>query len=149
VEVLKTLPPTKAFRFLEQLKLKDEARTLGEAELLQAKAEGKPGPQARWLDLLGRKAEAAQAWEEGGRKDRAYPLLETLGEFAKAAAFAEASGHRDQAIRLYRRAGDDRAAERLEATPPSTPPPPPAEDAHIDDTVPPEAETAGPPVPAV
>jgi tetratricopeptide (TPR) repeat protein len=141
VEVLKTLPATKAFRFLEQLKLKDEARALGEAELTVAKAEGKPGPQARWLDLLGRKAEAAQAWEEGGRKDRAYPLLETLGDFAKAAAFAEASGHRDQAIRLYRRAGDDRAAERLEATPPSTPPPPPAEDAHIDDTGAPEAET--------
>jgi tetratricopeptide (TPR) repeat protein len=149
VDVLKALPPTKAFRFLEQLKLKDEAQALGEAELQKAKAEAKPGPQARWLDLLGRKAEAAQAWEEGGRKDRAYPLLETLGDFAKAAAFAEASGHRDQAIRLYRRAGDDRAAERLEATPPSTPPPPPAEDAHIDDTVPPEAETGSPPTPAV
>ncbi len=140
VEVLKTLPPTKAFRFLEQLKLKEEAKTLGEAELATAKAEGKPGPQARWLELLGRRAEAAQAWEEGGRKDRAYPLLEALGDFAKAAAFAEASGHRDQAIRLYRRAGDDRAAERLEATPPSTPPPPPAEDAHIGDTDAPEAE---------
>ena len=140
VDVLKTLPPTKAFRFLEQLKLKEEAKTLGEAELATAKAEGKPGPQARWLELLGRRAEAAQAWEEGGRKDRAYPLLEALGDFAKAAAFAEASGHRDQAIRLYRRAGDDRAAERLEATPPSTPPPPPAEDAHIGDTDAPEAE---------
>lgn len=148
-EVLKTLPATKAFRFLEQLKLKDEARTLGEAELATAKAEAKPGAQARWLELLGRKAEAAQAWEEGGRKDRAYPILEVLGDFAKAAAFAEASGHRDQAIRLYRRAADDAAAERLEATPPSTPPPPPAEDAHISDTDAPETETGSTDVPAV
>ncbi len=147
VEVLKSLPATKAFRFLEQLKLKDEARTLGEAELATAKAEGKPAAQARWLDLLGRKAEAAQAWEEGGRRDRAYPLLEVLGDFAKAAAFAEASGHRDQAIRLYRRAGDDRAAERLEATPPSEPPPPPAEDAHMDGAA--EAETASSTTPPV
>ena len=147
--VLKTLPATKAFRFLEQLKLKDEARALGEAELAAAKAEAKPGPQARWLELLGRKAEAAQAWEEGGRQDRAYPLLEALGDFAKAAAFAEASGHRDQAIRLYRRAGDDRAAERLEATPPSTPPPAPAEDAHMGDSGAPEAETGGSTTPAV
>ncbi len=136
VEVLKALPATKAFRFLEQLKLKDEARAVGEAELATATAEGKLGPKARWLDLLGRKALAAQAWEEGGRKDRAYPLLEALGEFATAAAFAEAAGHRDQAIRLYRRAGDDAAAERLEATPPSEPPPPPAEDAHEAQDVP-------------
>ena len=148
-EVLKTLPATKAFRFLEQLKLKDEARTLGETELATARTEGKPGAQARWLELLGRKAEAAQAWEEGGRQDRAYPLLEALGNFAKAGAFAEASGHRDQAIRLYRRAGDDRAAERLEATPPSTPPPAPAEDAHMGDTDAPEAETGGSTAPAV
>jgi tetratricopeptide (TPR) repeat protein len=148
-DVLKTLPATKAFRFLEQLKLKDEARTLGEAELAAAKGEAKPGVQARWLELLGRKAEAVQAWEEAGRKDRAYPLLETLGDFAKAGAFAEASGHRDQAIRLYRRAGDDRAAERLEATPPSTPPPAPAEDAHMGDTGAPEAETGSTPTPTV
>jgi hypothetical protein len=118
---------------------------VGEAELATAQAEGKPGPAARWLDLLGRKAEAAQAWEAGGRKDRAYPLLEELGDFAKAAAFAEASGHRDQAIRLFRRAGDDSAAERLEATPPSTPPPAPAEDAHIGDTDAPEAAVSGTP----
>jgi tetratricopeptide (TPR) repeat protein len=148
-DVLKTLPATKAFRFLEQLKLKDEARLLGEAELAAAKGEAKPGVQARWLELLGRKAEAVQAWEEAGRKDRAYPLLETLGDFAKAGAFAEASGHRDQAIRLYRRAGDDRAAERLEATPPSTPPPAPAEDAHMGDTGAPETETGSTPTPTV
>jgi tetratricopeptide (TPR) repeat protein len=150
VDILKTLPATKAFRFLEQVKLKEEARSLGEAELATAKAEGKPGPQARWLDLLGRKAEAAQAWEDGGRKDRAYPLLEVLGEFAKAAAFAEASGHRDQAIRLYRRAGDDAAAERLEATPPSTPPPAPPEDTHGDEAGgAAEAETSSSTTPAV
>jgi hypothetical protein len=147
--VLATLPATKAFRFLEQLKLKDEARALGEAELAQAQAEAKPGSEARWLELLGRKAEAARAWEEAGRQDRAYPLLEALGDFAKAAAFAEASGHRDQAIRLFRRAGDDRAAERLEATPPSTPPPAPAEDAHIGDSGAPETETGGSTTPAV
>ena len=148
-EILKTLPATKAFRFLEQLKLKEEARTLGEAELANAQAEKKPGAQARWLELLGRKAEAAQAWEEEGRRDRAYPLLEAVGDFAKAAAFAEGAGHRDQAIRLYRRAGDDRAAERLEATPPSTPPPAPAEDAHMDDTGAPEAETGSTTTPVV
>jgi len=128
VEILKVLPGTKAFRFLEQLKLKDEARALGEAELVKVTQEGAPGPRARWLDLLGRKAEAAQAWEAAGRKDRAYPLLEVAGDFAKAAAFAEASGHRDQAIRLFRRAGDDAAADRLEAMPPESPPPLPADE---------------------
>lgn len=82
VETLSSLPSTKAFQFLERVKLGDEAKALGERELARAEAEGKTFQRARWLELLGRPAEAADGFETAGRFDRALALFEKLGDAA-------------------------------------------------------------------
>jgi tetratricopeptide (TPR) repeat protein len=132
-KLLEPLPPPKAFRFLQQLELHAEARALGERELQKATEESKSMARARWLELLERPAEAADAWEAAGRKDKAFPLLEKAGQFGRGARIAEELGNRNEAIRLYRRAGEDADADRLEALPPvpateAPPPPPPDSD---------------------
>ncbi|MGZ3446067.1 MAG: tetratricopeptide repeat protein [Myxococcaceae bacterium] len=121
-KVLETLPPPKAFRFLEQLGLNAEAKTLGERELQRATEESKSMARARWLELLERPTDAAEAWEAAGRKDKAFPLLEKGGQFGRGARIAEEIGNRNEAIRLFRRAGEDAEADRLEALPPAPPP---------------------------
>lgn len=126
-KLLEPLPPPKAFRFMQQLELHAEAKALGERELKRAVEEGKSMAQARWLELLERPADAAQAWEAAARKDKAFPLLEKAGQFGKAARLAEEVGNRNEAIRLFRRAGEDAEADRLEALPPVEAPPPIAE----------------------
>jgi len=126
-KLLEPLPPPKAFRFMHQLELHAEAKALGERELKRALEEGKAMAQARWLELLERPAEAAQAWEAAARKDKAFPLLEKAGQFGKAARLAEEVGNRNEAIRLFRRAGEDAEADRLEALPPVETPAPVAE----------------------
>jgi tetratricopeptide (TPR) repeat protein len=123
-KLLEPLPPPKAFRFMHQLELHAEAKALGERELKRAVEEGKSMAQARWLELLERPADAAQAWEAAARKDKAFPLLEKAGQFGKAARLAEEVGNRNEAIRLFRRAGEDAEADRLEALPPVEPPAP-------------------------
>jgi len=80
--------------------------------------------RARWLELLERPADAADAWEAAGRKDKAFPLLEKAGQFGRGARLAEEMGNRNEAIRLFRRAGEDAEADRLEALPPAPPPAP-------------------------
>lgn len=82
VETLSSLPPTKAFQFLERVKLADEAKALGERELARAESEGKTFQRARWLELLGRTQEAADGFENAGRLDRALTLFEKLGDAA-------------------------------------------------------------------
>ena len=77
--------------------------------------------RARWLELLERPADAAEAWEAAGRKDKAFPLLEKAGQFGRGARIAEEIGNRNEAIRLFRRAGEDADADRLEALPPAPP----------------------------
>ena len=124
VKLLEPLPPPKAFRFLQQLELHVEARALGERELQKATEDNKSMARARWLELLERPADAADAWEAAGRKDKAFPLLEKAGQFGKGARLAEAFGSRNEAIRLFRRAGEDAEADRLEALPPLPPPEP-------------------------
>ncbi len=59
-----------------------------------------------------------------GRKDKAFPLLEKAGQFGRGARIAEEIGNRNEAIRLFRRAGEDAEADRLEALPPAPPPEP-------------------------
>lgn len=122
--LLASLPPPKAFRFLQQLGLNAEAKTLGEQELQRATDENKSMARARWLELLERPADAAEAWEAAGRKDKAFPLLEKAGQFGRGARLAEESGNRNEAIRLFRRASEDAEADRLEALPPAPPPEP-------------------------
>jgi tetratricopeptide (TPR) repeat protein len=126
-KLLEPLPPPKAFRFMHQLELHAEAKALGERELKRAVEEGKSMAQARWLELLERPADAAQAWEAAARKDKAFPLLEKAGQFGQAARLAEEFGNRNEAIRLFRRAGEDAEADRLEALPPVEAPVPLAE----------------------
>lgn len=120
-KLLEPLPPPKAFRFLQQLGLNAEAKALGERELQRATEENKSMARARWLELLERPADAAEAWEVAGRKDKAFPLLEKAGQFGRGARIAEEIGNRNEAIRLFRRAGEDAEADRLEALPPAPP----------------------------
>jgi tetratricopeptide (TPR) repeat protein len=120
-KLLEPLPPPKAFRFLQQLGLNSEAKALGERELQRATEESKSMARARWLELLERPVDAAEAWEAAGRKDKAFPLLEKAGQFGRGARIAEEIGNRNEAIRLFRRAGEDADADRLEALPPAPP----------------------------
>ena len=71
VEVLTALPGPKAFRFLQRAKLDEEALALARKELAKADAEQNLSARARWLELTGEAAAAAEAWEKAGRKDRA------------------------------------------------------------------------------
>jgi tetratricopeptide (TPR) repeat protein len=132
MEVLNALPSSKAFRFLQQLKLNDEANALAKRELDTAEKENKPGTQARWLETVGDFAGAAAAWERAGRNDKAIPLHEQAKNWKRAAELAEALSLRDKAMELYKKAGDEAAVTRassLPATPPSAPSaPPPSED---------------------
>jgi tetratricopeptide (TPR) repeat protein len=123
-KLLEPLPPPKGFRFLQQLGLNAEAKALGERELQRATEENKSMARARWFELLERPADAADAWEAAGRKDKAFPLLEKAGQFGRGARLAEEIGNRNEAIRLFRRAGEDAEANRLEALPPAPPPAP-------------------------
>ena len=117
VEVLSPLPPPKAFHFMQRLKLDDEAKELAQRELARAESEQKPAGRARWLELLGDTAAAAEAWEGAGRKDKALPLHEKLGNLARAAQLAEELQQRDKAIALYTQLGDTSGLERANALP--------------------------------
>ncbi|XXF80469.1 DEAD/DEAH box helicase [Myxococcaceae bacterium GXIMD 01537] len=122
VEVLSPLPPPKAFHFMQRLKLDEEAKDLARRELARAEAENKPAGRARWLELLGEAAAAAEAWEAAGRKEKALPLHEQLGNLARAAQLAEELQQRDKAVDLYTRLGDAAGVERAKALPEAPPP---------------------------
>ncbi|HZH04715.1 MAG TPA: DEAD/DEAH box helicase, partial [Myxococcaceae bacterium] len=126
LETIKALPSTRAYRFLLQLKLADEARALAESEIAAADRDGKPGVKARWLEDTGDVEGAAQSWEKAERPDKALPLYERVEKWAQAAALAEGLGRQDQAVALYRRAGDTENAERVAALPPPATPQPDA-----------------------
>ncbi|ATB32427.1 CLH domain-containing protein [Melittangium boletus] len=121
VEVLGSLPPPKAFHFLQRLKLDEEAKALAQKELARAEAENKPAGRARWLELLGESATAAALYEEIGRKEKALGLFELIGHLPKAAALAEELQLRDRAIALYTKLGDNAGVERSQSLP-ATPP---------------------------
>jgi tetratricopeptide (TPR) repeat protein len=80
LESLKALPSSKAYRFLQQLKLNDEAQALAKRELETAERENKPGTQARWYETVGDLPSAASAWEKAGRTDKALELYKKLGD---------------------------------------------------------------------
>jgi tetratricopeptide (TPR) repeat protein len=126
VEVLSPLPPPKAFHFMQRLKLDEEAKALAQRELARADEEKKPAGRARWLELLGETAAAAEAWEQAGRKEKALPLHEQLGNLARAAQLAEELQHRVKAIELYTRLNDAAGLERANALPETPPAPPPS-----------------------
>ncbi|WP_169829901.1 DEAD/DEAH box helicase [Corallococcus exiguus] len=126
VEVLSPLPPPKAFHFMQRLTLEDEAKELAKRELARAEQEQKPAGRARWLELLGDIAAAAETWTQAGRKDKALPLYEKLGgeHLPRAAQLAEELQQRDKAIALYTQLNDSAGVERAKALPeaPVTPP---------------------------
>jgi tetratricopeptide (TPR) repeat protein len=137
LDTVMSLPPPKAFHFLQRLKLDEEALALGRREVEKAEKENRPSAKARWLEQLGEPVQAGEAWEAAARRDKALPLYEQAGQWARAAALAEALGQHDKAIELFHRAGDRQAAERVAALPkppPAAPAPPPAEDS--DDSAP-------------
>ncbi|WP_323389798.1 DEAD/DEAH box helicase [Myxococcus qinghaiensis] len=117
VEVLGTLPPPKAFHFMQRLKLDEEAKELAQRELARAEQEQKPAGRARWLELLGDVAASAEAWEAAGRKDKALPLHEKLGNLPRAAQLAEELQQRDKAVALYTQLNDTAGVERAKALP--------------------------------
>jgi tetratricopeptide (TPR) repeat protein len=117
IETIKGLAGPKAFRFLQKLKLDEEAMSYAKAEIAKAVAENKFGDQARWLELVGETAAAAEAWLKAERKDKALPLYEQLADWPKAAALAEALAQHEKAVELFHRAGDKANAERVAALP--------------------------------
>lgn len=129
VESLSSLPPPKAYRFLQRLKLDDEAMALAKSELEKAQTEGRHSGRARWLEMLGDPTAAAEAWVQADRKDKALPLYEQAGNWSRAAELAEQIQQYDKAAELFLKAGDKANSDRVNALPrPATPPPaPPAE----------------------
>ena len=127
VQALLALPAAKAFRFLQKAKLDAQALELARKEIARAEAESRPAASARWLEMLGDVAAAAEAWERAQRKDRALPLYEQSGNWQRAAELAESLGQRDKAVELYHRAGDKVSAERAAAMPAQVAAPPPSD----------------------
>jgi tetratricopeptide (TPR) repeat protein len=123
---LLSLPAAKAFRFLQKLKLDDEAVDLAKKEIARAEAENKPGSKARWLELLGDVPAAADCWEQAGRRDKALALQEQAGNWQLAAQLAEGLGQLEKAVELYHRAGDKPSADRVAAMGAKVPAPPPS-----------------------
>lgn len=121
VAVLLALPAPKAFRFMERLKLEDAARSLAQRELEKSTQENKPSARARWLEMLDDNAQAAEAWAQAGRLERASVCNEKAGNLKVAAEQAEASGDLDRAQDLFRRAGDTDNMNRVAALPRPSP----------------------------
>ena len=134
IETVKGLAGPKAYRFLQKLKLDDEAKTYAAEEIAKAVAENKVSDHARWLELTGEAAGAAEMWIKAERKDKALPLYEQLSDWPKAAGLAETLGLQDKAVELFTKAGDKENADRVAAMPKPLPQPKPPKDA-ADDAV--------------
>jgi tetratricopeptide (TPR) repeat protein len=126
VQVLSPLPPPKAFRFLQKIKLDDEAMELAKKEIARAEAENRPAGRARWLELVGDAFAAAEAWELAGRRDKALALQEQAGNWQRAAELAESLGQLEKAAELYHRSGDKSSADRVGAMRAKVAAPPPS-----------------------
>jgi tetratricopeptide (TPR) repeat protein len=120
VEILLGLPAPKAFRFLQKLKLDEEAMALARKQIQEAESKQKPSEAARWLEWVGDFPAAAQAWEKADRKDKALAMYEQVGQWQRAGELAEALGQKEKAVDFYNRAGDKAAAERVRASAPLT-----------------------------
>lgn len=116
-EVLAELPPVRAFHFMQKAKLDQEALELARKQIARAEEEKKPADKARWLELVGELAQAADAWLAAERKDKALAVLEEVGNWQRAAEVAEALGQYRKAVELFHRAGDKANAERVAALP--------------------------------
>lgn len=117
VATLLAIAAPKAFRFMERLKLGEAAKSLAQRELEKATAENKPSARARWLEALDEMGQAAEAWAQGGRIERASVCNEKAGNLKVAAEQAETVGDLDRAQDLFRRAGDTDNMNRVAALP--------------------------------
>jgi hypothetical protein len=116
-EVLGSLPPPKAYRFMQKLGLNEAADALAKQELERAESEKKPLAKARWLEMTGALPEALAIYERENRPDRAVPVFEKLGELPKAASLAEQAGLKQKALELYKKLNDAEGLKRAEAMP--------------------------------
>lgn len=121
LECLKVLPAPKAFQFMKKVKLNVEAEAFGKAEMAKAEAENNPMQRARWLELLGQQAQAAEVYLAADRKDKAAFVFLGLGEVKRAAELFETAGLLDKAQAAYAQLNDVANVERLKALPRSTP----------------------------
>jgi hypothetical protein len=112
VEILKELPAPKGYGFMVRAGLKEEAQKLADENLAAADKENKLDQRAKWLDIVGKQKESAEAWEKAGRPGKASFLWEKLGELSKAAPLAEAAKEYRRATALYEKLGDSAAAAR-------------------------------------
>lgn len=130
IDTLKALPGQKAFRFMQKLKLDAEALAFAAEEVAKAVEQKAHQAHARWLEVLGDAAGAADAWLLAERKDKALPLFEQLGQWHRAAELAENLSQLDKAQELFHRANDHVNAERVSKLPRAPAPTPlPAPDA--------------------
>jgi len=118
VEILLGLPAPKAFRFLQKLKLDEEALALARKQIQEAESNQKPSEAARWLEWVGDFLAAAQAWEKADRKDKALAMYEQVGQWQRAGELAEALGQKEKAVDFYHRAGGQAATDSLQASTP-------------------------------
>lgn len=123
LEVLKPLPPPKAYHFMQKLKLDEQAKVFASEHLQRSIDENNLQQKARWQELLGDLPSSAETWLESGRKDKASGVFEQLGQVAKAAELAEAAGQLDRAQLLFKRAGDQPNHDRVAALPRPEPKP--------------------------
>ncbi len=144
MEILKPLPPPKAFHFMQKLKLDDAAKAFASENLQKAIDENNLQQKARWQELLGDLPAAAATWLESGRKDKASGVFEMLKDFPQAAQLAEAAGQLDKAQQLFKRAGDQSNHDRVAALPRPEPKPKTAEQ-KADEKADADAEGLAPP----
>lgn len=137
LETIASLPATKAFHFMQKLKLSAEADALAQSELAKAEAANDAVQRARWLELMGRKQEAADVYLGADRKDKAAFVFEAMGQLRRAAELLESVGQLDKAQALFAKAGDKANAERVKALP--RPEPKPKAVSSEGDMPPPEA----------
>ena len=121
---LKPLPPTKAFHFMEKLKLADEAKAFAREELEKAEAAEQQGPRGALV----------RAARREGQGRRGVPGRRSQGQGGRACSsrwassprrpsLAEASANLDKAQELFAKAGDTANAERVKALPRPEPKP--------------------------
>jgi tetratricopeptide (TPR) repeat protein len=117
VDLMKEIPPTKAYGFLKKLKLEDDAKALAETHLNEAVASKNELQRARWLEVIGKMNEALEIYLSMDRKDKASFVLESLGQTERAAQLAEEAGQLMRAEKLFRKGGDVTNADRVAKLP--------------------------------
>ena len=115
IAALEALPPVKMLTFMRQLKLRDDALRIGRTRLAAARAQGDVFLEAQWLEALGEKKAAGEAYKASGHTERAAALLVSLAEFKEAAELYASVGQHGRAAQYFERAGFTTEAARERA----------------------------------